>query len=512
MKIENIHGLFESQVVKTPNAIAVQIEDEQITYKNLNARANQLARHLVNSGNFPGETIGLYIESSVEVIVAILAILKSGCNYVPLNPLFPKSKTLQILKDTGTDLILTISELRNSLPENYNGTILELDKENARWEQESKDNLDLLIPGDGVAYIAYTSGSTGRPKGVQVMHKGTVNFLNFLKCEYPITQSDITLQMIPFYFNGSVREVFGTLVNGAQLILLKAQKISNANAMQALMKAIEKHNVTLFLSMVPAVMKHLIKVSRLTGRRFESIKLILSAGETIYYRNIEEIHNTFGDDTQVISQYGQTESSGVATYFKVTCMDELSKKVPIGKPIDNTTIYIFDDNNEPVEPGEIGHIYICGPGVAKGYLNQPEKTKEVFVKRDIGNGTFQRMLKTGDTGCLRDDGNIEFNGRNDDMIILDGYRVELGEVERTMQQHPKIQNAAVSVIEDVYSNQYLNCYYIPHEDEQCTTTDLIAYSTDHLPHYMIPSAFLKVNAFPLRDNGKLDRHALVTSA
>ena len=271
MDFKNLHALFEAQVQKSPDAIALQLENDCLTYQELNERANQLANYLLKTDIISGELIGLLIESSFEVIIGMLGILKSGAAYVPINPLFPEKRIESILEDTKVNWVLTLDNLRDKLPTSYKNRVLCLDGEEHLWSSENKDNLSLDVPTENTAYVAYTSGSTGIPKGVLVKHLGAVNFLQFLSKEYPIDSNDTTLQIIPFCFDGSVREVFGTLINGARLVMLKEPKVNNASAIIAVTEAFKKYNITLLLSMVPAVLKHIVKLAKRKNQRFESV-------------------------------------------------------------------------------------------------------------------------------------------------------------------------------------------------------------------------------------------------
>lgn len=505
-----IHSLFERQVSLSPNKIALQMESEAITYEELNVKANQLAFYLNSIGIDIGDNIALFLESSVEVISGILGILKSGATYVPINPMFPAIRVETILENIDAKIIFTLSNLVEKIPSTFTGKVIVLDADFSLWDDGPRHNPDRYIPEHTVAYIAYTSGSTGSPKGVMVMHRGTVNFLNFLKNTYPITASDLTLQMIPFYFNGSVREVFGTLVNGATLVMLKQPKVNDASAMLALIDAIDRYGITLFLSMVPAVMKYVIRMSSISGKKFSNIKLILIAGESVYYKTIQEIKNAFSENTTIINQYGQTESSGVATFYVIDKVCDEETKVPIGKPIDNCSIHILDDDLQPVETGDSGHIYIGGRCLAQGYLNLPEATKNSFVT-DANHGTAT-LLKTGDIGRLTESGDIEFLSREGEMLIFEGYRIEPGEIERTLEKHVAVQSVAVVIQKDEISNaSFLNCYYTLTEKAAIKPKELLKFGKQNLPYFMIPSSFIEVDKFPLKPNGKLDRRALAES-
>ena len=507
MDFKNLHALFEAQVQKSPDAIALQLENDCLTDQELNERANQLANYLLKTDIISGELIGLLIESSFEVIIGMLGILKSGAAYVPINLLFPEKRIESILEDTKVNWVLTLDNLRDKLPTSYKNRVLCLDGEKHLWSSENKDNLSLDVPTENTAYVAYTSGSTGIPKGVLVKHLGAVNFLQFLSKEYPIDSNDTTLQIIPFCFDGSVREVFGTLINGARLVMLKEPKVNNASAIIAVTEAFKKYNITLLLSMVPAVLKHIVKLAKRKNQRFESVKLILLAGEAIYYSYIIDIKNAFSEKTTVICQYGLTETSMVASYYVVNEIKDKDEKVPIGKPVYNTYFYILDKNLNSVSQGKGGDIYIGGLGIAE-YLNQEKSNRERFLIDPFQGDPQKRLCRTGDIGKFLSDGNVVFMGRNDDMVVFDGYRIELGEIERVIEKNSNIQGAAVAIYEDEFSNKYLNCYYIVSINNNIPPEELLIYAKKVLPHYMIPSTFIQLDSFPLKPNGKLDRKAL----
>ena len=506
--MKHIHSLFECSVTQRPYNESIVFEGDSLTYDELNKEANKLANHLRKIGIKEGVFVGLLQESSVEVIISILAILKAGGSYVPINPMFPEERIKLILEDTRTSLILTIKELKHLIPDSYDKSILSVDEDCSNWQDQRTDNLNVTLSNEAVAYVAYTSGSTGKPKGVMVMHQGTVNFLNFLKLNYPINSDDICLQMIPFYFNGSVREVFGTLVNGAKLLMIKQPKINSADTMKALISALKEHEVTLLLSMVPAILKYFIKELKRNNEFLDKLKLILIAGEKLYYSELKEFDSVFSKNLVKIYQYGLTESSGVATYYEINSLGEDDELVSIGKPIEGDYIYLLDENQNSIKSGETGEIYIGGKGVSKGYLNNPSASKDRFIMDPFQGDPEKRLCKTGDLASFRPDGNIVFVGRNDDMIVFDGYRIEIGEVEKVLNQHPDVLSVVVIVYEDDFSNKYLDCFYIKKENTVLESDDFLIYSKKMLPYYMIPSGFIEVNEFPLKPNGKVDKNAL----
>ncbi|MDJ0897246.1 MAG: amino acid adenylation domain-containing protein [Xenococcus sp. MO_188.B8] len=484
-----IHQLFEEQVEKTPDAVAVVFEKEQLTYQQLNQRANQLAHHLQSLGVGSEVLVGICLERSVEMVVGLLGILKAGGAYVPLDPHYPQERLSYMLADSAVEVLLTQRSLLESLPQNQ-ARVVCLDSDWGTIEQQSQENLDVGIGSDNLAYVIYTSGSTGVPKGVLVEHQGLCNLAQAQRNLFDVEPTSRILQFASVSFDASVSEIFMALTSGGMLILATASELMPGDDL----KQILHQSCVTHITLPPSAL------AVLPTAQLPALSHIIVAGEACPM----ELVNQWSVGRRFFNAYGPTESTVCAT---VAQMSNDSEKITIGRPIANTQIYILDQHFQPVPIGVPGELYIGGDGLARGYLNRPELTGEKFIPNPFSNYQSKRLYKTGDLARYLSDGNIEFLGRIDNQVKVRGFRIELGEIESLLNIHPQIQQTVVIAREDVPGNKRLVAYVVS-EDESLRTNQLREFLEQKLPEYMVPFAFVTLDTLPLTPNGKVDRKAL----
>ena len=499
-----IHQLFETQVERSPDAIAVVYEDEQLTYRELNARANQLAHHLRSLGVQPEVLVGICVERSLDMIIGLLGILKAGGIYVPLDPTYPQERLSFILKDAQVVVLLTQQKFVSRLADN-NAHAVYLDTDWGLISQETEKNPISSVVSLNLAYVIYTSGSTGKPKGAMNTHQGICNRLLWMQEAYQINSTDSVLQKTPFSFDVSVWEFFWTLITGARLVIAKPEGHRDS---AYLINLIAVEQITT-LHFVPSMLQIFIESSGV--EKCTSLKRVICSGEALPI----DLQNRFFErlGCELHNLYGPTEAAIDVTFWQCQKNSNL-KTVPIGRPIANTQIYILDAYLQPVPIGVIGEIYIGGVGVARGYLNHKELTNEKFIPNyfnnsqfKIHNPKFERFYKTGDLGRYLPDGNIEYVGRSDYQVKIRGYRIEIGEIENVLSTHPQVREAVVITHADQVAQKQLIAY-ITYSYEKPTLNNLRDFLKEKLPDFMIPAAFAILEALPLTPNGKVDRKAL----
>jgi amino acid adenylation domain-containing protein len=507
-----LHQLIEQQVQRTPEATAVTFADTSLSYAELNRRANQLAHKLQSAGIGPEMRVGVCMERALEMVVALLAVLKAGAAYVPLDPGYPQERLTYMLEDAQVPVLLTQTALLEHLP-SYAAETICLD---TFWETE-RDEADTNptsgVQPDNIAYMIYTSGSTGKPKGVMNTHRGVVNRLHWMQQEYGLAKQDSVLQKTPFSFDVSVWEFFWPLLSGARLILARPGGHQDTAYLASL---IADQRITT-LHFVPSMLQAFLLEPDL--ERCYSLKHVICSGEALPFDLQERFFARFAN-VALHNLYGPTEAAIDVTYW--ACQP--GQPVTIGRPIANTQLYILDEARQPVPVGVPGELYIGGVGVARGYFNRPELTAEKFVADPFSDCPEARLFKTGDLVRYRPDGAIEFLGRVDYQVKIRGFRIELGEIEAVLAQHPGIKEVVVMAREDTTpGNKRLVAYIVPSLQTQTRSQDSIqltpqeaglaveelrAFLKDRLPYYMIPAAFLFLSSLPLTPNGKADRKSL----
>ncbi|PMB15529.1 non-ribosomal peptide synthetase [Fischerella thermalis] len=507
-----IHQLFEAQVEKTPNAVALTFVDahirvdcrvnQQLTYRELNNRANQLAHHLQKLGVKSEVLVGICIERSLEMVIGLLAILKAGGIYLPLDPTHPKERLAFILKDTQTRVLLTKQHLIEKLPE-HEAQIVCLDSDLDIINQYSQDNPVSNSQANNLAYVIYTSGSTGQPKGVLGLHQGAINRFQWMWQNYPFVQGEICCQKTSLNFVDSVWEIFGPLLQGVTTVIIPDIVVKDP---QEFVTTLFQNNVTRIV-LVPSLLRLLLNTSDVLQLRLPKLRLWVSSGEPLSTELLMQFRQSLPDST-LLNLYGSSEVSADVTYYSISPQAPVSASVLIGHPIANTQIYILDANKRPVPVGVPGQIYVGGDGLARGYLNRPDLTAEKFIPNPFGDNFAARLYQTGDLGRYLPNGAIEYIGRADYQVKVRGFRIELGEIETFINQHPAVRETVVVAREDVLNGQCLVGYLVTHQETTLSVHELRNFLKEKLPEYMIPSTFVVLDALPLLPNGKVDCRAL----
>ena len=488
-----IHQLLEAQVEKTPDAVAVVFEDEQLTYRELNQKANQLANYLVSLGIKPEILVGICVERSLEMLISLLAILKAGAAYVPLDPAYPQDRIAYILEDAKISVLLTQQHLMVQLPK-HQAKVICLDTEWNSIAQEVQDNLATEVTSNNLAYVIYTSGSTGKPKGVQIQHGAVVNFLTSMRQTPGITERDVLLSVTTITFDIAALELYLPLMVGASVVVVSQEVTSDG--VQLLAKIAESGAT--IMQATPATWRMLLEA----GLSKMSLK-ILCGGEELPHNLSQQLLERCDS---LWNLYGPTETTIWSAVYRVKREDGVAY---VGSAIANTQIYILDKYLNPVPIGIPGELYIAGDGLARSYFNRPELTAEKFIPNPFSSKPGARLYKTGDLAHYLPDGNIKFIGRIDQQVKIRGFRIELGEIEAVLSQHPDVQTAVVLAPEDETGNKRLVTYFVPEKQfTNLKSSDLRSYLEEKLPHYMVPSTFVILERLPLTPNGKVDRKAL----
>jgi aspartate racemase len=490
-----IHEIFEEQAAKSPTAVALAGEDGEMSYYELNHRANVLAARLMVAGSGVGAVVGLCLERSMEMIVGLLAILKTGAAYLPLDPANPRARNAVMLADAQAGLVLTRDNLRGTIPATRE-QILCIDKPDWPASVEKVPNLAGRGPNaTGIAYVLYTSGSTGRPKGVAVPHRGIARLVR--NTDYiQITADDIVLQLAPLSFDASTFEIWGALLNGAKLVIHPPHMPS----LEELGRVVQREKVTI-LWLTSGWFNQMVdgQLPSLQGLRF-----LLAGGESLSVPHVlkaaHELRNC-----QLINGYGPTEGTTFTCCYRVPRAWPGRASVPIGRPIANTRVYILDASRNPVAEGAAGELYIGGDGVACGYVNRSELTGAKFVASPFGH---ERLYRTGDLARWLPDGNIEFIGRKDEQVKIRGFRVEPGEVEAALTSHEAVREAVVVARADHSGTKQLVGYVVLRSGAAATNLQLREFLAAQLPAFLVPSHIVPLEKLPLTPNGKLDRRAL----
>jgi amino acid adenylation domain-containing protein len=493
---KSIHQLFEEQVEKTPDAVALVFEDQQLTYQQLNSQANKLAHYLQFLGVEPEILVGVYLERSLEMIVGYLGIFKAGGAYVPLDPNYPPERLNYMVADSQMSIILTHSSLLPHLSltlEQSQTKIICWDKDfEIEIASQSCDNPINNFTPENLAYVIYTSGSTGRPKGVLIQHSALLNLVFWHLNNFQVKSSDRTTQLAGTAFDAAVWELWPYLVVGASIYLIKSEFLLSPEILQ---EKLTSHNIT--ISFIPTPLAE--QLCLLSWSENTTLRTMLTGGDRLNSYPSNKLPFKF------FNNYGPTENTVVTTSGQILPEASDSKFPPIGRPIANTQVYILDRHLQLLPIGVYGEIYIGGLSLAKGYLHRPDLTSERFIANPfVAN---ERLYKTGDLGRYLPDGNIDFLGRIDHQVKIRGFRIELGEIETVLTQHPQVQQVVVIVREDHPGNKYLAAYIVS-ATETLTSSELRQFLKGNLPEYMIPAAFVMLKTLPLTPNGKVDRRIL----
>jgi amino acid adenylation domain-containing protein len=493
---KTISELFEGVVAALPDRIAVTFENRDLTYRELNGLANRLAAQLRDAGVCPGMMVGCCVERSVELIVALLAILKVGGAYVPFDLGYPKERIGFYLEDAATKVVLTAGETPAVLADRPADCLI-IDVCEALASGPGHPNPPLVGKPGSLAYVMYTSGSTGRPKGVLVDNRAVVRLVHTTDyCN--LGPEDVFLQFAPVAFDASTFEIWGALLNGARLVVAPPGQLSLEN----LGRIIHQRGVTVLW--LTAGLFNLMVEQRLSD--LAGVRQLLAGGDKLSARHVRRALDEL-PGCAIINGYGPTENTTFTCCHVMRPGDRVPDSVPIGRPIANTTVYVLNEQLAPVAPGTIGELYTGGDGVALGYLNNEEATAEKFVHDPFVADQAARMYRTGDLARIGEDGVLEFCGRADNQVKISGHRIEPGEIEAALRASERVKDACVTAraVED--GTRHLIAYYVPAEPEP-TAADLRALLAAILPTYMVPAAFVPLALLPLTPNGKIDRAAL----
>jgi amino acid adenylation domain-containing protein len=499
-----VHQWFEDQVVRSPDAIAVVFEQEQLTYSELNRRANQLAHRLQSLGVKPEELVGICVERSLDMIVALLGVLKAGGAFVPLDPNYPLDRLKTIIQDAQISILLTHKRLASRISVT-GSTLVFLDDKEA-YAQFSQENPVSQVAANHLAYVTYTSGSTGQPKGVLIEHHMIARHCSSIAAQFKLTASDRVLQFASFAFDAALEQILPTLLVGATLILPDTNLWAPAEFSQKLVE------FDISVADLPPVFWHQwvlsLQDTPFTGH--SQLRLVVCGGDVMQIESVNLWRQTTFKSVRLLNAYGPTETTITATMFDVSKeLDtlHLAQRVPIGRAVGDRTVYVLDQHHSLVPIGVSGELHIGGDCVARGYLNRAELTSAKFIPDPFSDAPNARLYKTGDMARYRPDGTIEFLGRVDHQVKIRGFRIELEEIETILAQHSAIKQCAVAARPDHQGEQRLVAYYVSW-DEGLTPEALRQFLHQYLPNYMVPAAFVRLDALPLSTNGKLDRKML----
>ena len=494
----NCVRLFEAQAARTPEATAVVFDDAQLSYGELNARANQLARELVRIGTGANFLVGICFERSPEMVVAVLATLKAGAAYVPLDPNYPHDRLAFMLQDAGATILLTQSALNEKLPK-FEGTKLCLDSDWPEIANHADEDLNLDIAPENLAYVIYTSGSTGNPKGAMITHRGLTNYLHWAVEAYEVARGCGAPVHSSISFDLTVTSLFTPLIAGRSVFLLPDGIESLADAL------LQRTNYSL-VKMTPAHLRALAELlppDQIDGR----VRTLVIGGEALHYQSLS-FWREHAPATRIINEYGPTETVVGCCIYEVAPDDPQDGPVPVGRAIANTNLYLLDQDLQPVPDGETGELFIGGDGVSRGYMNREALTRDRFVMNPFAAG--ETLYRTGDLARLLPDGNFEYVCRIDDQVKIRGYRIEPGEIETVLKQHAAVSDCAVVVSETAADEKRLVAFIKNDGSVQWDEEAVRQSLHEKLPEYMVPAVFVRLVSLPLTVNGKVDRQALAS--
>jgi tyrocidine synthetase-3 len=495
---KTFHRLFEEQVVKTPDNIAVVYEDEKLTYRELNEKSNQLAAILRENGVKPGCIVPIMAERSIKMIVGVMGIIKSGGAYLPIDPQYPVEKIIHMIKDSKARVLVSHRGLAFGLPIETN--IIDMDSE--ELFRGPVQNLPHLSKPEDIVYVIYTSGTTGKSKGVLVEHGNFVNISFAWKKEYNLEKQDVRLlQLAGFSFDVFAGDMARALLNGGQMVICPSDVRYDLPALYSL---IREHEINIFES-TPALIVPLMDYIYDNKLEIDNLKLLIIGSDTLLMKDYRRLLERYGKNMRIINSYGVTEAAIDSAYYE-GIPEKLpdSGYVPIGKPLMNTRAYVLSRHGSCQPVGVYGELYIGGDGVSRGYLNQPLLTAEKFMENPFVPG--ERLYRTGDLARWLPDGNLELAGRMDNQVKIRGYRIELGEIENQLLKHEAVKEAVVVAREERSGSKSLVAYYSAHEE--LSIQELKEHLSKELPEYMLPSYFVWLKRLPLNSNGKVDRKAL----
>jgi amino acid adenylation domain-containing protein len=500
-QLASIQAAFEQQVDRTPDSAAVLFQGKSLSYRELNQRANRLAHHLIGRGVHSGDRVGVSLERSPEMFVALLAVLKAGAVYVPLDPSYPAQWLSFVLEDSEVGEVVTNCTTQIKLPTGP-ANVIALDVEEEKIRSGSVDNPGLRCSSDQPAYVLYTSGSTGTPKGVEGTHRGCLNRVAWMWRRYPFRAGEVCCQKTNLGFVDSVAEIFGPLLVGIPSVIIPQETLRDP---EALLQTLAQEGVTRMV-LVPSLLRMLLEHAPQLEARVPQLQLWCCSGEVLPGELVERFRAGFGGAT-LLNLYGSAEVAADVTWHEVGEADCSAPSVSIGKPISNMQVYILDEQMNPVPIGVRGQIYVGGEGLARGYWRRPELTAERFVANPFTAQGSARLYRTGDLGRFRANGEIEYLGRVDNQVKLRGMRIELGEIEAVLAGHPGVEEAVVGVSGEG-DQQRLVAYVRGAKGGVPEGGELRRYVRAKLPEHMVPASYRRVEQWPLLPSGKVDRKAV----
>lgn len=508
-----VHELFEAQAKKNPEAIAVVYRDQKMTYGQLDKAANQLANYLIEGGVKLESFVGISLDRSLQMMISVLATLKAGAAYIPIEPSFPSYLVKFMIGDSLPAVIIT-SKKYTSKFEKTGAKIIELDDklEAIKTQPATKPSVD--VAASNVAYGIYTSGSTGKRKAALIEHKSIVNQCYAWQDAYQITEKDNVLQTASFSFDVFTGDWARTLMTGAKLVINPYNLILSPDDLKTggeLYRLMRNNRVTV-AEFTPPVLRKLMRYARKAGKTLGFMRLIIVGADSWYMNEHRELVEFTKGQSRIINSYGMTEATVDSTYYEGYGNENNGDVSLIGKPFTNTEIFILDKEGNVVPVGEKGELCVAGPGLTRGYLNRPDLNRERFGEIRLPDGSTKRIYRSGDLACFRDDGNLEFFGRIDNQVELGAIRVEIGEIEKVIQRHPAVQENSVIVIEDEEHNKKVVCFMVTNPGQSVKDSELRKFLIDKLPRYMWPSRIRILDSMPLTTAGKIDRRMLFSLA
>jgi amino acid adenylation domain-containing protein len=506
LKRGSLHELFEAQVERAPEAPALICEGRQLTYGELNRRANKLAHYLRSRGIGPDTLAGMFVERSVEMVVGVLGILKAGGAYLPLDPTYPRDRLAFVVADADIKILLTERRLLNSLPD-HRAEVFCLDADWDKVDAEPDVNPRLGIARENLAYVIYTSGSTGKPKGVLVSHANVLRLFSSTRRWFDFGPDDVWTLFHSYAFDFSVWELWGALLYGGRLVIVPYVVSRSPESFYELLSA---RKVTV-LNQTPSAFRQLMQVDEGSSpRRDLALRLVIFGGEALDIAALRPWFERHGDEKpQLVNMYGITETTVHVTYRALKREDSIKTAASlIGVPIPDLRVHILDKHLEPVPVDVAGEIFVAGAGVARGYLNRPALTAERFIPDPFSGAPGARLYKTGDSARRLSDGDIEYLGRIDQQVKIRGFRIELGEIEATLLDHPLVRDAIVVAKDSRAGEKQLIAYALPASGQAPAAAELRSFLKNRLPDYMLPAHVMFIDAIPLTSNGKIDRNAL----
>jgi amino acid adenylation domain-containing protein len=492
-----IPDLFEARAAETPEAVAFSCAGEDLTYGHLNAHANRQARYLRERGVLPGHHVGLCMSRSLDTAIALVAILKTGAAYVPLDPAYPPERLSFLIQDSAIESLLSDSTV--AVPPSPSLTVVPVRQTLESLAEAPGDNLGLDVSPESAAYVIYTSGSTGQPKGVIGPHRGALNRFAWMWKTYPFAGNEVCCAKTSLSFVDSVWEIWGGLLQGVRTVLVEDQVVQDPQRFVALLA---REQVTR-LVLVPSLLRMLLESCQDLAKRLPRLHYWVSSGEPLPLDLLQRFQQIFPDRI-LLNLYGSTEVAADVTCYDTRTAND-SPGVPIGRPIANTQVYILDSQMQPVPVGVSGELYVGGEGLATGYWNRPELTAEKFVANRFSSVPGARLYRTGDRARYLADGNIEYLGRVDRQVKVRGVRIELEEIEAVLAQHPHVRQTAVTALDDGSGDLRLVAYVTSKAGPALTSTELRNFLQQKLPAHMIPASYVLLDTLPLTPNGKLDR-------